>query len=172
MLDALDKVVDRKTLKEKVDSLRQVGKVVVFTNGCFDLFHVGYVRLLQKARKQGDCLVVNSDRSVRQIKGPERPKIPEKERAEVLAAMACVDWVTIFDEADPLVLIKLLKPDVLVKGGDWPEEKIVGAPEVKEAGGKVSRVPLEVGVSTSDILEKVGEAARKKTKKDAKHSLH
>ena len=157
MLDAVDKVVDRKTLKEKVDSLRQVGKVVVFTNGCFDLFHVGYVRLLQKARKQGDCLVVavNSDRSVRQIKGPERPKIPEKERAEVLAAMACVDWVTIFDEADPLVLIKLLKPDVLVKGADWSEEKIVGASEVKEAGGKVLRIPLEPGISTSALIKKI-----------------
>ena len=157
MLDAVDKVVDRKTLKEKVDSLRQVGKVVVFTNGCFDLFHVGYVRLLQKARKEGDCLVVavNSDRSVRQIKGPERPKIPEKERAEVLAAMACVDWVTIFDEADPLVLIKLLKPDVLVKGADWSEEKIVGASEVKEAGGKVLRIPLEPGISTSALIKRI-----------------
>ena len=157
MLDALDKVVDRKTLKEKVDSLRQVGKVVVFTNGCFDLFHVGYVRLLQKARKEGDCLVVavNSDRSVRQIKGPERPKIPEKERAEVLAAMACVDWVTIFDEADPLVLIRLLKPDVLVKGADWSEEKIVGASEVKEAGGKVLRIPLEPGISTSALIKRI-----------------
>ena len=157
MLDALDKVVDRKTLKEKVDSLRQVGKVVVFTNGCFDLFHVGYVRLLQKARKQGDCLVVavNSDRSVRQIKGPERPKIPDKERAEVLAAMACVDWVTIFDEADPLVLINLLKPDVLVKGADWSEEKIVGASEVKEAGGKVLRIPLEPGISTSALIKRI-----------------
>jgi rfaE bifunctional protein nucleotidyltransferase chain/domain len=157
MLDAAEKVVDRKTLKEKVDLLRQVGKVVVFTNGCFDLFHVGYVRLLQKARKQGDCLVVavNSDRSVRQIKGPERPKIPEKERAEVLAAMACVNWVTIFDEADPLVLIKLLKPDVLVKGADWSEEKIVGASEVKEAGGKVLRIQLEPGISTSALIKRL-----------------
>jgi rfaE bifunctional protein nucleotidyltransferase chain/domain len=174
MLNAAQKVLNRKTLKERVDSLRQSGKVVVFTNGCFDLLHVGHVRYLQEARKQGDCLVVavNSDSSVRQIKGPGRPIIPEEQRAEVVAAVGCVDWVTIFDEPDPLVLIKLLKPDVLVKGGDWPEEKIVGAPEVKEAGGKVSRVPLEVGVSTSHILEKVGAAAAKKTKKDAKHSLH
>ena len=169
MLTAAQKVLDRKTLKERVDSFRQSGKVVVFTNGCFDLLHVGHVRYLEEARKQGDCLVVavNSDSSVRQSKGPDRPKIPEKERAEVLGALGCVDWVTIFDEPDPLVLIKLLKPDVLVKGGDWPEEKIVGASEVKEAGGKVSRIHLEVGVSTSDILEKVGTAARKKTKKDA-----
>jgi len=162
MLTAAQKVLDRKTLKERVDSFRQSGKIVVFTNGCFDL------------RKQGDCLVVavNSDSSVRQIKGPERPIIAEEQRAEVVAALGCVDWVTIFDEPDPLVLIKLLKPDVLVKGGDWPEEKIVGASEVKEAGGKVSRIPQEVGVSTSDILEKVGTAARKKTKEDAKHSVH
>jgi rfaE bifunctional protein nucleotidyltransferase chain/domain len=174
MLDAAKKVLNRKTLKERVDSLRQSGKAVVFTNGCFDLLHVGHVRYLQEARKQGDCLVVavNSDRSVRQIKGPGRPIIPEEQRAEVVAALGCVDWVTIFDEPDPLILIKLLKPDVLVKGGDWPEEKIVGASEVKEAGGTVSRVPLEVGVSTSDILEKVGAVAGKKTKKDAKHSLH
>ena len=174
MLTAAQKVLDRKTLKERVDSFRQSGKIVVFTNGCFDLLHVGHVRYLEEARKQGDCLVVavNSDSSVRQIKGPERPIIAEEQRAEVVAALGCVDWVTIFDEPDPLVLIKLLKPDVLVKGGDWPEEKIVGASEVKEAGGKVSRIPQEVGVSTSDILEKVGEAARKKTKKDAKHSVH
>ena len=157
MLDAAEKILDGNSLKEKVDSLRQSGKVVVFTNGCFDLFHVGYVRLLQKARKQGDCLVVavNSDRSVRQIKGPERPKIPDKERAEVLAALACVDWVTIFDEADPLVLIKLLQPDVLVKGADWPEEKIVGASEVKEGGGKVVRIPLEPGISTSALIKRI-----------------
>jgi rfaE bifunctional protein nucleotidyltransferase chain/domain len=174
MSEAAQKILERNTLKERVDSLRLEGKVVVFTNGCFDLLHVGHVRYLQEARKQGDCLVVavNSDRSVRQIKGPGRPIIPEEQRAEVVAALGCVDWVTIFDEPDPLVLIKLLKPDVLVKGGDWPEEKIVGASEVKEAGGKVSRIPQEVGVSTSDILEKVGTAARKKTKEDAKHSLH
>ena len=174
MVDAEQKILDRKKLKEKVESLRHLGKVLVFTNGCFDLIHIGHIRLLQKARKQGDCLVVavNSDSSVRQIKGPARPIIAEEQRAEVVAALGCVDWVTIFDELDPLVLIKLLKPDVLVKGSDWPEEKIVGALEVKEAGGKVSRIPLEVGVSTSDIFEKVETAARKKTKKDAKHSLH
>jgi len=162
MLNAAQKVLNRKTLKERVDSLRQSGKVVVFTNGCFDLLHVGHVRYLQEARKQGDCLVVavNSDRSVRQIKGPGRPIIPEGQRAEVVAALGCVDWVTIFDEPDPLILMKLLKPDVLVKGGDWPEEKIVGAPEVKEAGGTVSRVPLEVGVSTSDILEKMRHSSK------------
>jgi len=169
MLDAAEKILDRNTIKAKVDSLRQSGKVVVFTNGCFDLLHVGHVRYLQEARKQGDCLVVavNSDSSVQQIKGPGRPIIPDNQRAEVVAAMGCVDWVTIFDEPDPLVLIKLLKPDVLVKGGDWPEEKIVGAPEVKGAGGKVSRIPLEAEISTSDIFERIRTASGKKTKQDA-----
>ena len=157
MLKAAEKVLDRNSLKEKVDTLRKEGKVVVFTNGCFDLIHIGYIRLLQKAREQGDCLVVavNSDRSVRQIKGPPRPIIPEGQRAEVVAALACVDWVTIFDEPDPLILIKLLKPDALVKGSDWPEEKIVGALEVKEAGGKVVRVQLMPGISTTALIQKI-----------------
>ena len=157
MVDAAEKVLDRNSLKEKVDTLRKEGKVVVFTNGCFDLIHIGYIRLLQKAREQGDCLVVavNSDRSVRQIKGPPRPIIPEGQRAEVVAALACVDWVTIFDEPDPLILIKLLKPDALVKGSDWPEEKIVGALEVKEAGGKVVRVQLMPGISTTALIQKI-----------------
>ena len=157
MTDAAEKILERNTLKERVDSLRLEGKVVVFTNGCFDLIHIGHIRLLQKARKRGDCLVVavNSDSSVRQIKGPDRPKIPEKERAEVLGALGCVDWVTIFDEPDPLVLIKLLKPDVLVKGGDWPEERIVGASEVKEAGGEVLSIPLEPGISTSTLIKRI-----------------
>jgi D-beta-D-heptose 7-phosphate kinase/D-beta-D-heptose 1-phosphate adenosyltransferase len=171
MLDAAEKILDRNTIKAKVDSLRYSGKVVVFTNGCFDLLHVGHVRYLQKARKQGDCLVVavNSDRSVEQIKGPGRPIIPDNQRAEVLATLGCVDWVTIFDELDPLVLIKLLKPDVLVKGSDWPEEKIIGAPEVKRAGGKVLRIPFEAAISTSDIFERIRTASDKKAKEDPEH---
>ncbi len=171
MVDAAEKILDRNTIKAKVDSLRYSGKVVVFTNGCFDLLHVGHVRYLQKARKQGDCLVVavNSDRSVEQIKGPGRPIIPDNQRAEVLATLGCVDWVTIFDELDPLVLIKLLKPDVLVKGSDWPEEKIIGAPEVKRAGGKVLRIPFEAAISTSDIFERIRTASDKKAKEDPEH---
>jgi len=157
MVDAAEKILDRDSIKVKVDSLRQAGKVVVFTNGCFDLIHVGHVRYLQEARKQGDCLVVavNSDSSVEEIKGPGRPIIPDSQRAEVVAALSCVDCVTIFDEPDPLVLIKLLKPDVLVKGSDWPEEKIVGAQEVKGTGGKVLRIPLEPASSTSALIEKI-----------------
>jgi D-beta-D-heptose 7-phosphate kinase/D-beta-D-heptose 1-phosphate adenosyltransferase len=165
MMNAAEKVLDRNTLKEKVDSLRRAGSRVVFTNGCFDLIHIGHVRYLQEARELGDCLVVavNSDSSVKQIKEPGRPIIPEGQRAEVVAALGCVDWVTIFDEPDPLDLIRLLKPDVLVKGTDWSEEEIIGAPEVREAGGQVLRIPLVPGSSTSVILEKVGAAASKKT---------
>lgn len=157
MMNAAAKVLDRDTLKEKVDSLRKKGSRVVFTNGCFDLIHIGHVRLLHKAREKGDCLVVavNSDSSVRQIKEPGRPVTPEDQRAEVVAAFGCVDWVTIFDEPDPLDLIRLLKPDVLVKGTDWSEEEIVGAPEVREAGGQVLRIQLEPGSSTSALIKKI-----------------
>jgi D-beta-D-heptose 7-phosphate kinase/D-beta-D-heptose 1-phosphate adenosyltransferase len=157
MMNAAEKVLDRNSLKEKVDSLRQAGKRSVFTNGCFDLIHVGHIRLLQKAREKGDCLVVavNSDSSVKQIKEPGRPVMPEDQRAEVVAALGCVDWVTIFAEPDPLVLIRLLKPDVLVKGTDWSEEEIIGAPEVREAGGQVLRIQLEPGISTSALIKRI-----------------
>jgi len=170
MMNAAEKVLDRNTLKEKADSLRKAGERVVFTNGCFDLLHIGHVRYLQEARKLGDCLVVavNSDSSVQQIKESGRPVIPEGQRAEVVAALGCVDWVTIFDEPDPLDLIRLLKPDVLVKGTDWSEEEIVGAPDVREAGGQVIRIPLVPGSSTSVILEKVRTTApSEKTKERA-----
>jgi D-beta-D-heptose 7-phosphate kinase/D-beta-D-heptose 1-phosphate adenosyltransferase len=157
MMNAAEKVLDRNTLKEKVDSLRQAEKRVVFTNGCFDLIHIGHIRLLQQAREKGDFLVVavNSDSSVKQIKEPGRPVMPEGERAEVVAALGCVDWVTIFAEPDPLVLIRLLKPDVLVKGTDWSEEEIVGAPDVIEAGGQVLRIQLEPGISTSALIKRI-----------------
>ena len=166
MMNAAEKVLDRNTLKEEVDSLRKVGKRVVFTNGCFDLIHIGHIRLLQQAREQGDCLVVavNSDSSVRQIKESGRPVVPEGQRAEVVAALDCVDWVTIFAEPDPLVLIRLLKPDVLVKGTDWSEEEIVGAPEVREAGGQVLRIPLVPEISTSVMVERIHSAFRKEDK--------
>lgn len=157
MREARKKVVARRTLKGKVDSLKQAGKRVVFTNGCFDLLHVGHIRSLQKARSRGDCLVVgiNSDSSVRQIKGPGRPIVAQKQRAEVLAALACVDWVTIFDEADPLALISLLVPDVLAKGVDWKEGEIVGADVVRAVGGEVVRMDLVPGVSTTGLLERI-----------------
>ncbi len=168
-MDAAEKVLDRNTLKEKVDSLRKAGKRVVFTNGCFDLIHIGHIRLLQKAREKGDCLVVavNSDSSVREIKKAGRPVMPEGERAEVVAALGCVDWVTIFAEPDPLVLIRLLTPDVLVKGTDWSEEEIVGAPDVREAGGQVLRIPLVPEISTSVIVERIYSAFSKEDKQEA-----
>ncbi|HYR02611.1 MAG TPA: D-glycero-beta-D-manno-heptose 1-phosphate adenylyltransferase [Syntrophobacteria bacterium] len=157
MREARKKVVARRTLKQKVDSLKEAGKRMVFTNGCFDLLHVGHIRSLEKARSRGDCLVVgiNSDTSVRQIKGPGRPIVPQKERAEVLAALACVDWVTIFEEPDPLALISLLVPDVLVKGADWKEGEIVGADVVGAAGGKVVRINLKLGLSTTRLIERI-----------------
>ncbi len=166
MLDASEKVLDRKTLKEKLDQLQEEGKRVVFTNGCFDLLHIGHVRYLQAARKQGDCLVVavNSDSSVRQIKRAGRPIIPEAQRAEVVAALGFVDWVTLFDEPDPLALIRLLRPNVLVKGADWPEDEIIGAAEVKESGGKVVRIPLEEGMSTSEVINRISAVVRKEGK--------
>ena len=165
-MNAAEKVLDRNTLKEKVDSLRKAEKRVVFANGCFDLIHIGHIHLLQQAREQGDCLVVavNSDSSVRQIKEPGRPVVPEGQRAEVVAALGCVDWVTIFAEPDPLVLIRLLKPDVLVKGTDWSEEEIVGAPDVIEAGGQVLRIPLVPEISTSVMVERMHSAFRKEDK--------
>lgn len=152
-----EKIVERETLRDRLKPLTRQGLKVVFTNGCFDLLHVGHVRYLQVAKAQGDRLVVglNSDRSVRRIKGPPRPIIPEHERAEILAALAWVDYVTLFDEPDPLVTIRILMPDVLVKGADWEKEAIVGADVVEANGGRVVRVPLTDGASTSSIIQKI-----------------
>ena len=152
-----EKIIKREALKEKVQALKRAGKSIVFTNGCFDFLHVGHVRYLKAAKAQGDVLVVglNSDGSVRQIKGPRRPVVPEDERAEILASLACVDFVTLFDEPDPAILIRLLMPDVLVKGADWATEAIVGRDIVESAGGRVVRIPLTEGVSTSGMIEKI-----------------
>ena len=140
-----------------VEHLRATGKEVVLTNGVFDLLHPGHVRYLQDARREGDALIVavNSDRSVRAIKGPERPVNPEAERAEVLAALACVDAVVVFDEDDPQQIISRLQPDVLVKGADWAEHAIIGRETVESRGGRVVRVPLAEGYSTSAIIKKI-----------------
>jgi rfaE bifunctional protein nucleotidyltransferase chain/domain len=137
--------------------LHAAAKTVVFTNGVFDLLHPGHVRYLQEARRLGDALIVgvNSDRSVRANKGPDRPVTPELERAEVLAALACVDAVVIFDEDTPLRLIAALAPDVLVKGADWAEDAIVGRDLVESRGGRVVRVPMAVGYATTTIIESV-----------------
>lgn len=140
-----------------VAQIRAEGGTVVFTNGVFDLLHPGHVRYLQAARACGDALVVgvNSDRSVRANKGPSRPIVPEAERAELLAALACVDAVTIFDEDTPHRLIEQLQPDVLVKGADWPADQIIGRDVVEARGGRVVRVPVEPGHSTSGLVERI-----------------
>ena len=137
--------------------LRQEGKIIVFTNGCFDLLHPGHVRYLQDARALGDHLVVavNSDASVRAVKGPGRPVMAEAARAEVLSALGCVDTVLIFDEETPLAVIRRILPDVLVKGGDWAEDRIVGSEVVRKAGGEVRRIPFVNGFSTTGIIEKI-----------------
>lgn len=143
-----------------VEHLRHGGQEVVFTNGVFDLLHLGHVRYLQDARREGGALIVgvNSDRSVRAIKGPARPITPEHERAEVLSALRCVDAVVVFDEDDPAHIIDRLQPDVLVKGADWTGDAIIGRDTVEARGGRVVRVPLAAGHSTSAIIEKIRSA--------------
>jgi D-glycero-beta-D-manno-heptose 1-phosphate adenylyltransferase len=140
-----------------VERLRATGKSVVFTNGVFDLLHVGHLRYLQQARALGDALIVglNSDRSVRANKGAGRPIMPETERAEILSALACVDGVVVFDEDTPHGIIVALQPDVLVKGADWAADAIVGRDVVEARGGRVVRVPIEAGHSTSALVEKI-----------------
>jgi rfaE bifunctional protein nucleotidyltransferase chain/domain len=137
------------------------GRRVVFTNGCFDLLHPGHIQSLEHARGLGDALVVglNGDASVRQLKGAGRPVIPEHERAEILAALECVDAVVIFDDLTPQRVIASLVPDVLVKGGDWPGDKIVGREEVEAAGGRVVSAPVVPGYSTTEILKKIRDGA-------------
>jgi len=139
--------------------LRASGKTIVFTNGVFDLLHPGHVRYLQHARSLGDALIVgiNSDRSVRTVKGPERPINPEQERAEILAAIECVDAVAIFDEETPFEIISAIAPDVLVKGADWAEDAIVGRDIVEARGGRVVRATIEEGYSTTQILRNIRE---------------
>jgi rfaE bifunctional protein nucleotidyltransferase chain/domain len=140
-----------------VSELRSAGKTVVFTNGVFDLLHPGHLRYLQEARSLGDALIVglNSDRSVRSNKGPTRPVNSQGERAELLAALACVDGVVIFDQETPYDLILAVQPDILVKGADWAENAIVGRDIVEQRGGRVVRVPIEPGYSTTSILARI-----------------
>jgi D-glycero-beta-D-manno-heptose 1-phosphate adenylyltransferase len=142
-----------------LDRVKAGGGRVVFTNGVFDLLHPGHVRYLRQARTLGDALVVgvNTDRSVRVIKGESRPVTPESERAEILAALACVDVVVLFDEETPYELIRRLQPDVLVKGADWSEASMIGRDIVEARGGQVVRVPFEAGYSTTSIIEKIKE---------------
>jgi rfaE bifunctional protein nucleotidyltransferase chain/domain len=136
---------------------RRDGKSVVFTNGCFDILHRGHVHTLREARALGDLLIValNSDRSVKAIKGPQRPILSEIDRIELIGAMEMVDYVVLFDEPDPYKLIAAIKPDVLAKGGDWSADKMIGADVVEQAGGRVALIPYLKGFSTSGIIERI-----------------
>jgi len=151
------KILSLNELCAERERLRQAGRRVVFTNGCFDLIHPGHVNYLQQARRLGDALVValNSDRSVRELKGEKRPILDQDERAEVVAALGCVDYVTVFDDPTPREVIAALLPDVLVKGGDWEVDRIVGREEVEAAGGLVLNLPFVEGCSTSDVIERI-----------------
>lgn len=153
-----EKVLSRSEVVSALTTKRTEGQRVVFTNGCFDLMHVGHTRYLQAARDLGDLLVVgvNTDRSLHALnKGSDRPIVPERQRAEVLAALACVDYVVLFDEPDPGRLISEIQPDVLVKGGDWSPDKIIGRETVEARGGVVTTIPLVPGVSTTALVEKI-----------------
>jgi D-beta-D-heptose 7-phosphate kinase/D-beta-D-heptose 1-phosphate adenosyltransferase len=143
-----------------VQRLRATGQTVVFTNGVYDLLHPGHVRYLRAARAEGDALVVgvNSDRSVRALKGPHRPVHPQDERAELIAALACVDAAVVFDEDTPQEIITALQPDVLVKGADWPADQIVGRAVVEAHGGRVVRVQVEPGHSSTQLIERMRQA--------------
>lgn len=158
MLETGKKILNAGEAAAWAQNVRDQGKKVVFTNGCFDLLHAGHVRCLQEARSLGDVLVVglNSDASVRTLgKGGDRPLVPQDQRAEVLSALAAVDMVVVFDDPTPAALIQQIKPDVLVKGGDWPIESIVGADFVQAQGGRVVNIPLVKGLSTTELIRRI-----------------
>jgi D-beta-D-heptose 7-phosphate kinase/D-beta-D-heptose 1-phosphate adenosyltransferase len=157
----MGKIVSQDELIMLITREKRDGRRVVFTNGCFDLLHPGHVRCLAEARALGDLLVVavNSDSSVRGNKGSERPLVPEQDRAEVLAALSSVDYVTIFDEPTPRDLIARVLPSVLVKGSDWGPNDVAGREEVEAAGGRVVSIPLAPGYSTTSLLQKIRKAA-------------
>lgn len=152
-----EKLFTAAALVEALRLRRDRKERLVFTNGCFDLLHIGHTRYLQDARARGDCLIVgiNSDASVRSIKPNGRPIVPQAQRAEVLAALACVDYLVIFDEPDPRALIAAIQPDVLAKGGDWPIAQIVGREIVQARGGAVVAIPLVPDVSTTMLVQRI-----------------
>jgi rfaE bifunctional protein nucleotidyltransferase chain/domain len=156
----MGKIISQEELVQMAAREKRAGRRVVFTNGCFDLLHPGHVRCLADARALGDVLVVavNSDRSVRGNKGPERPLVAELDRAEVLAALTSVDYVTIFDEPTPRELISRVLPSVLVKGADWPLDQVAGGEEVEAGGGRVVSIPLAPGYSTTNLVQRIRNA--------------
>ncbi|SPP64667.1 D-glycero-beta-D-manno-heptose 1-phosphate adenylyltransferase [Nitrospira lenta] len=152
------KIVTKEQLVDQLQTLRAGGSRIVFTNGCFDLMHIGHTRYLQAAKALGDLLVVgvNSDESVRSLhKAPDRPIVPDAQRAEVLAALECVDFVVVFSESDPKALITMVQPDVLVKGGDWSLDRIIGRDVVEARGGLVRTIPLVPGFSTTALIHRI-----------------
>ncbi|MFA5156251.1 MAG: D-glycero-beta-D-manno-heptose 1-phosphate adenylyltransferase [Candidatus Omnitrophota bacterium] len=158
------KIISRLVLSRKIPKLKARGKKIVFTNGCFDILHYGHVRYLENAKAGGDILIVglNSDASVKKIKGKGRPVVNQNDRARVLAGLASVDYVVIFAEDTPLQTIRMLKPDVLIKGADWNKDKIVGADLVSSYGGKVATVELAKGRSTTNLIKKIAALYGKK----------
>lgn len=144
-------------LKKNIFSLRKCGKKIVFTNGCFDLIHPGHIKVFRESKKRGDVLVLglNSDSSIRKIKGEGRPILNEKSRVDILKSIVYIDFIILFDEKTPLRIIKAIKPDVLVKGGDWRIDKIVGGDFVRSYGGEVFQVKLQRGFSTTGIIKKI-----------------
>ncbi len=161
-LASAEKIRAPSWLTAQVRQLKQEGKRIVFTNGCFDLLHVGHVTLLEHAKRLGDVLIVglNSDRSVRALKGPRRPIVNQRDRARVVAACASVDYVTVFDDRTPARLIAALVPDVLVKGADWSLSHVVGREIVRQHGGRIVRIPLVNGQSTSRLLARIAKCSR------------
>jgi len=157
MEEYLSKIKTKSEMKKAVEKAKGEGKKTVFTNGCFDILHQGHVRYLSEAKKLGDYLIIglNSDRSIRNIKGNNRPLMAEGARAELLAALCFVDGVVIFTEDDPLAIIKYLHPHVLVKGADWNEDAIIGAEFMKKIGGEVKRISLVPDISTSNIIRRI-----------------
>lgn len=166
IMRAARKVRSLEGVARAVRRAQAAGRRVVFTNGCFDLLHRGHIRYLEQARSLGDLLVVavNSDASVRQLKGAGRPVVPADQRAEVLAALAAVDLVLIFDERDPGRVIRTVRPDVLVKGGDWPVDQIVGADFVRSAGGLVRSLPYVEGTSSTTLIRRLASASSRQPK--------
>lgn len=162
-MNRVKKIVSLTVLKRKIAYYRKRKKRIVFTNGCFDILHFGHVNYLQKAKGKDRILIVglNSDKSVRSIKGPQRPINSQAHRAALLAALECVDYVTIFHEDDPLKVITYLKPDILVKGADWKNKKVIGSDVVKAYGGKVQYIQFVPNQSTTKIIRKIAQACKK-----------
>lgn len=151
------KIVSSQYLAKQIPQWRKKGKTIAFTNGCFDLLHAGHVQYLTQAKRNNRILIIglNSDSSIRMIKGPQRPIVPQKERAEVLAGLESVDYVTIFNESTPEQLLAKLKPDVLIKGADWKGRDVAGAKEIKKRGGRVEFIKYRPHCSTTEIIKKI-----------------